>query len=368
MNRQIIKILRTLPAVILLVSISSVMLMVLSRHVKIEVTSLNEISIPTDETEVPPLIITAFPRTKYTKTIPTIPIETTTLGNATVKPRVLFDEIINPHPYRYKRIPSRVCKSTGNQVDPRLLILVKSNVFQIGHRMAIRATWGNFTNSSIQIAFLLGDSPLITSFTKMEYDLYEDMVQEDFMDEYKNNTLKTIMGFNWAVSDCSQAKFVLFVDDDYYVNIPLLLDLIENITESEDENVFFGFKYEHAVVRRKKESKWYVSTDEYPNKHWPPYISGGSMLLSMDVVKEISKTFPHVKQIFIDDVYLGIVAEILNITLTHDKRFEVKYVPEKLDTLITSHDYGSPNVLVHEWNIDDDEDDAISTVEQNSRT
>ncbi|XP_052063144.1 beta-1,3-galactosyltransferase brn-like [Mytilus californianus] len=181
----------------------------------------------------------------------------------------------------------------------------------------------------------------------MEYDLYEDMVQEDFIDEYKNNTLKTIMGFDWAVYDCSQAKFVLFVDDDYYVNIPLLLDLIENITESENEDVFIGFKYEHAVVRRKKYSKWYVSTDDYPNKHWPPCVSGGSI------------------QICIADIYLGIVAEVLNITLTHDKRFEVKYVPEKLDTLITSHDYGSPNVLVHEWKIDD-EDDAISTVEQNS--
>jgi hypothetical protein len=68
------------------------------------------------------------------------------------------------------------------------------------------------------------------------------------------------------------------------------------------------------------------------------------------------KTFPYVKQLYIDDVYLGIVADLLNITLSHDRRFETKYVPGQLRTLLSSHEYGLIcNDVIYEvsyvWNI-----------------
>ncbi|XP_052098686.1 beta-1,3-galactosyltransferase brn-like [Mytilus californianus] len=194
--------------------------------------------------------------------------------------------------------------------------------------MAIRATWGNLTNTSIHIAFLLGYSRLVQSFIKMEYNVHKDLIQEDFIDRYRNNTLKTIMGFNWAASYCRQAKFVLFVDDDYYVNIPNLINLIENIRKSKNQNVFIGHNQTHTKVQRNKNNKWYVSTEDYPtcNTNWPPFISGGSMLLSMDMVTKFANTFPYVKMISLDDVYLGMVAKILKIKLTHDERFSIRFV------------------------------------------
>ncbi|XP_063435512.1 beta-1,3-galactosyltransferase brn-like [Mytilus trossulus] len=278
------------------------------------------------------------------------PKETMRKDKINVEHDVLFGKIVNTHPYKYISKPSAVCNFTVNNVHPNLLILVKSDVFHIGHRMAIRATWGNLTNSARHIAFLLGYSSLVESFIKMEFNVYNDLIQEDFIDQYRNNTLKTIMGFKWAASNCRHAKFVLFVDDDYFVNMPNLINLIEDIEKSEQQSVFIGRMQKFRYVHRNKYNKWYVSTDEYPNKKWPPFISGGSMLLSMDVVIKFALAFPYVKSISLDDVYLGMVAKILKITMTHNERFETRFIIKKLKKLITSHDYGSPTILVSEFN------------------
>lgn len=342
------RIFRTLSTIILSAFLTGLVLIVLSHQIKIEVTTVEERAVTKPVAEDTTTTSTIQPTTVTATPLPTTSNEPTT----TEEPRVSFDKIVNPHPFKYIRLPSNICKSGINPDDPFLLVLVKSNVFQIGHRMAIRSTWGNFTsqsNPSIQLAFLLGDSPLVTRFTEIEHEMYGDIIQEDFIDEYKNNTLKTIMGFNWAVSHCSHAKFVLFIDDDYFVNVPNLLDLVQNFTNSDNSSVFMGYEYQNAVVRRNKQSKWYISAKEYPDKLFPPYISGGSMFISMDIVEHMKKAFPHVRPIFIDDVYLGIVAKALNITLTHNQMFEVEYLPEKLDTIIASHDFGSPNVFVQEW-------------------
>ncbi|CAC5410821.1 unnamed protein product [Mytilus coruscus] len=346
MDRRAQHIVRLLLALMFLTSMLTMFLMALSLDVKFRATPLDEILKSTTEKTVLLAINTAF---SLANSITNVPNETMTNKTA-VKPGELFGKNVNLHPYIYIRKPSTICNSTGYNPDPNLLILVKSNVLQIGRRMAIRATWGNLTNTSIHIAFLLGYSPLVESFIKMEYNVHKDLVQEDFIDRYRNNTLKTIMGFNWAASYCRQAKFVLFVDDDYYVNIPNLINLIKNIRKSKNQNVFIGHNQTHTEVQRNKNNKWYVSTEDYPNTNWPPFISGGSMLLSMDIVTKFANTFPYVKMITLDDVYLGMVAKILKIKLTHDKRFSIRFVRKKLDTLITSHDYGSPNDLVHEFN------------------
>lgn len=213
--------------------------------------------------------------------------------------------------------------------------------------MAIRVTWAN-SNSARHIAFLLGYSPLVALFIKMEFNVYNDLIQEDFNDQYRNNTLKTIMGFNLAAYHCRQAKFVLFVNDDYFVNIPNLINLIEDIKKIWTAKCV-GRIQKFGNVHKNKYNKWYVSTEEYLNIKWPPFISGGSMLLSMDVVTKFANAFPYVKSISLDDVYLGMVAKTLTITMTHKERFETRFVIKKLDKLITNHDFGSPNVLVGEF-------------------
>jgi hypothetical protein len=54
-----------------------------------------------------------------------------------------------------------------------------------------------------------------------------------------------------------------------------------------------------------------------------------------------SGNFKFVKPLFIDDAYLGIVAQKLKIVLIHEKRFSRFYTPDKMGYLFTSHGYKS---------------------------
>lgn len=267
-----------LPRILLITVILVLGIIAMSQHVHIEITAVKRDLVTSSIRSVTARTSTV---TTHNQTVSVDTINTTEIS--------ISYNTINPHPYKYIRIPSGVCTSTGNRVDPHLLILVKSNIFQFGHRMAIRMTWGKFSDSSIQLAFLLGYSPLVTPFAKMEYELHKDIIQENFLDEYNNNTLKTIMGFNWVTTYCNQSKFILFVDDDYFVNVPNVRDFVNNITTN--QSTFIGYKYEKARPRRKQDSKWYVSKEEYPDDYWPPYISGGSMLISMDVIINMTNHF-----------------------------------------------------------------------------
>ena len=54
------------------------------------------------------------------------------------------------------------------------------------------------------------------------------MFQFTFIDEYFNNTLKTINGMRWCKENCIRSKFFLFVDDDFYVSVKNILLFLRN--------------------------------------------------------------------------------------------------------------------------------------------
>lgn len=67
--------------------------------------------------------------------------------------------------------------------------------------------------------------------------------------------------------------------------------------------------------------KWYLSKKDYPKDTLPPYFPGGAYIVSTVIAKKLASNFHLVKWIPIDDVYIGLVAHTLDITLTHSKLF-----------------------------------------------
>lgn len=256
---------------------------------------------------------------------------------------------IYEHPFSFLHVPTNTCQSNGAKYDPFLLVVIKSDVNHIAHRMAIRTTWGKASKVRLKFVFLLGYSPLLKTFIQMESNIYKDIIQETFFDDYMNNTMKTIMGFNWVSTNCPGAKYVFFVDDDYLVNIKYLWDHLNRLYVAGQRSIFTGFVFTNAKVHRNINSKWYISKEEFPDDVWPPYASGGSMVITTDIVVNISNNFKFVKPLFIDDTYLGIVAQKLQIVLTHEERFHLLYKPDRMGYLFTSHGYKSPKTLVDDW-------------------
>ena len=55
---------------------------------------------------------------------------------------------------------------------------------------------------------------------------YGDIVQEDFIDTYANLTVKTLMLLKWFTENCADTQYVMKTDDDMYINLVKLLQLV----------------------------------------------------------------------------------------------------------------------------------------------
>jgi hypothetical protein len=264
------------------------------------------------------------------------------INNTTKRRQKMYD-----HPYKYLKTPLGTCQLDGARSDPFMLIIIKSNVKNLDHRMAIRQTWANISDSSVKVIFTLGYSPFLQEYINKESSMFHDILQENFIDDYNNNTLKTVMAFNWCVTKCSKTKYFFFVDEDYLVNVRLLLTDLRK--KPLDTSIYTGNVWYGAKPNRNKRSKWFISKAEYPDDVWPPYVTGGSALISFDYANRIVEGFKTTKPLFIDDVYLGIVAKKQNITLTNDARFHPYYTLTIIHKSYSIHNFHSPRKLETDW-------------------
>ena len=139
-----------------------------------------------------------------------------------VKPEELDVQPVNTITFDYLKSCPNKCSI---EEDVRVLLVIKSAINHSDRRTVIRETWGfehRFSDVVFKRIFLLGVNPKDPkSMDKInkESDLYGDIVQADFVDDYSNNTLKIMSGFKWAVEHCSKAQYVLFSDDDMYISM-----------------------------------------------------------------------------------------------------------------------------------------------------
>ncbi|KAI8497230.1 hypothetical protein Bbelb_251790 [Branchiostoma belcheri] len=228
-------------------------------------------------------------------------------------------EIINPHPYIF------TINNPGKCGDVFLLIMVTSAPLNTVQRYAIRRTWGNETNADpgtvIKTVFTVGkpDNQRVQTRLERENMVYKDIIQEDFVDSYRNLTLKTVMCLKWASEFCPGAKFVMKADDDTFVNIYSLVRYLKHLPATNTRGLVTGYLYSGAkpvrnrASQRGKPNKWYLSKEEYSRETFPNYPCGFAYVMSGDVVRPLYEVSPTVKYLFLEDVFLGLCLEKLGI-------------------------------------------------------
>lgn len=303
---------------------------------------------------------------------------------------------INVFNYSYLKLCHDKCSSNANL---KLLYVVKSALHNFEQRQAIRQTWGNqlhLSHVEVRRIFLLGTGfdPEIQRKVDEEDRLHEDIVQADFHDDYRNNTLKTMSGFKWAVEHCPSASYVVFSDDDMYISTKNLLRFIRNpsgypekesqplavkdfehrdrslkeepalVAEGleEEQNVFGNRNEEsklyagyvfHSPPQRHHSSKWYVSLKEYPYHLWPPYVTAGAYVVSRSALLDLHYGSFYTKYFQFDDIFLALVALKINIEPVHCSEFyfwKKNYSKLGYRDVIASHGYGDPDELRSVWN------------------
>ncbi|OWF48290.1 beta-1,3-galactosyltransferase brn-like [Mizuhopecten yessoensis] len=292
-------------------------------HIDVETTRNIPIQTTALATSTPMPVTTIFPSKTYYMEIGDYPLafDIKSFVEDTIQEHDLtnYSDIapINPRQFTYV-YRARKCRFDP-KVKHKLLILVKSAAGNRDWRRKIRKTWGAeySDGKTIKIVFLLAATEEETQvFVDYEARKFRDIVQENFLDSYRNNTYKTIMGYNWAMEFCPTASYVLFIDDDIRVNVDKLTTHIDDISRQPQQiidNLYIGLLIPCGEPYRDNISKWYISYDEYPHEFWPPYLAGGAFLMSHMSALKFQLAIPYVTLVSIDDSYLGIVAKKLGI-------------------------------------------------------
>ncbi|OWF55303.1 Beta-1,3-galactosyltransferase brn [Mizuhopecten yessoensis] len=106
---------------------------------------------------------------------------------------------------------------------------------------------------------------------------------------------------------CQNAKYVVLIDDDYFVSPESLVGLLEYSAEVRNtQRLYIEHKHSNSKPRREKESKWHVSYSEYPFDMYPDFINAGTIIMSMEFVIEAQIAMIYTKLFRLDDIYLAI--------------------------------------------------------------
>jgi len=236
---------------------------------------------------------------------------------------------VNEYRHNAVLVPSNMCRR-----DTFMMILVHSSPTNLDRREAIRYSWGDavlkgtwpntsqqnmLTMSRLQLAFVVGlhGDEDVNRAIRDEYSRYNDIVQGDFIDNYKNMTLKSLLDLKVVKNRCPGVRYLLKSDDDMVINLPYLLEILS----AKPLNRSFMGPY-NPRSRVYREGVWKLTLDEFPFPTYPPYESGSAYIITGDLIHELFETAEYVPHIFVDDVYItGILGRILVVNHARQRGF-----------------------------------------------
>ncbi|XP_058127966.1 beta-1,3-galactosyltransferase 5-like [Anopheles ziemanni] len=228
--------------------------------------------------------------------------------------------------YHSGHLPDAACVTNlcpNNGTDVTLLILVTSAPTHREQRLAIRQSWGHYgSRRDISIGFIVGQTneARVEDQLAAESYMYSDLIRGNFIDSYRNLTLKTISLLEWTKLHCPNASFLLKTDDDMFINVPKLLQFMES-HNSQRRTIFGRLAKKWKPIRNKK-SKYYVSPEQYYPPVFPPFTTGPAYLITADIIGEMFEKSLSQTYLKLEDVYTtGIVAQLLNIHRVNVKEF-----------------------------------------------
>jgi hypothetical protein len=121
-------------------------------------------------------------------------------------------------------------------------------------------------------------------------------------------------------------NYVLFVDDDYYIDIDSLLLYIRSLDEDPDITTYerrtfiTGELIVGSRPRRFVSDRYYVSIIDYPYDVYPSYISTSCFLMTRYNAKLFYIASKYIRLFHFDHVYMGLLAYSMSINLIENNQ------------------------------------------------
>ena len=223
--------------------------------------------------------------------------------------------------YKYLISNDDLCSSENFPDKSRkinLLMAIKSSCNNKPRRDAIRKTWGNrkyiqdnVKNMDMKLLFLLGKCKT-EGYDEIIHDENKetkDLIQWDFDDSFRNLTVKECLFLQFEHNKCDGITHIFKGDDDIFVNPFAISRLI--LEQPDQQDIFMG-----AVLRGSPRildhwSKYYVPATIFPDKIYPPYVSGGGYIFSKNIADKLFLATLSNRIIPIDDAFVGMLLKTI---------------------------------------------------------
>ncbi|XP_068696723.1 beta-1,3-galactosyltransferase 5-like isoform X2 [Montipora foliosa] len=223
-----------------------------------------------------------------------------------------------------------------------LLIIVISSPYNFERRSAIRRTWagGSSVDDKWKTVFLVGQGNgerWQNEQLEAEERMHGDLIRGTQKEHYRNLTLKTQMGLEWASKYCD-FQFLVKADDDVFVHPYNLIDFLKK-PQTPKTKLYMGRCPQRGVPKRGP-GKYGVSWTEYNKTSYPPYCTGPAYVLSSDLVPKLVDLFNVKVPLPLEDVYIGtLVDKIGGVEAVTHREFRTlqrgpcRYYPGRLRTM-----------------------------------
>ncbi|XP_018424268.1 PREDICTED: beta-1,3-galactosyltransferase 2-like [Nanorana parkeri] len=278
-----------------------------------------------------------------------------------------------PYIYDYTINEPDKCKDGA----PFLILLITAERWQKEARQAIRQTWGKedlLPGVKTLRLFLLGkDNKWTDDANKSlveESQAFHDIIQQDYLDTYRNLTTKVLNGLSWVATHCPGASYVMKTDSDMFIGTEYLINSLLKPDQPPRLNYFTGSLFINGRPIRNTDSKWYMSPEEYPENDYPLFCSGTGYVFSAGLAGKIVEVSPSVRWVYLEDVYVGLCLKKIGVQPVAPPKgtdfniWRVQYTDCGYSRIVTSHGL-SPGDIISQWNqMQRNKHTCVSTDEQ----
>ena len=196
-------------------------------------------------------------------------------------------------------------------------IFVQMSVSDFEGRTYLRERWLSpylFKEPHVASAFMVGlhRNDSAQHQLEVEAEIHGDIIQGDFIDTYKNQTIKNVAAIEWISKYCTNAFYIIKTDADVFLHIVQIMDNLEK--EMVAPNTFSCRK-----VRSSTSSRIVIPNSGHVKGPSPPYCAGPFYIHRGSLIKEYLETAmatPYT--VWCQDVFMtGIVREAMdNVTIS----------------------------------------------------
>lgn len=218
--------------------------------------------------------------------------------------------------YKYIMMPGLSLCDGSREHIPLIVATVISTSNRTETRRAIRETWASPRESQAiktgrVLVFFLLSAPLSIHelyVLRKEQKKHNDLIVTDLPETYENLVFKVYASMVFHQQYCPMARFLMKVDDDVVVHLDRMLELW-TVDDSANMSLFCQV-WPRSFPKRNPKSKWFVSAQMWPERHFPPYCNGPMYVMGKTAgqsIIDLTQIFPPMT---IEDLfYTGIIAE-----------------------------------------------------------